>query len=32
VGAYSEWKKVQEGDVARDAEVLRQQLADSVAV
>ena len=32
VEAYSEWKKVQEGDVARSAEVLRQQLVDSVAV
>jgi hypothetical protein len=30
--AYSEWKKVQESDVARSAEVLRQQLAESVAV
>jgi hypothetical protein len=32
VQAYSEWKKVQEGDVARSAEVLRQQLAESVSV
>jgi hypothetical protein len=32
VEAYSEWKKVQEGDVARSAVVLRQQLVDSVAV
>ena len=32
VDAYSEWKKVQEGEVARNAEVLRQQLLDSVAV
>jgi hypothetical protein len=32
VEAYGEWKKVQEGDVARSAEVLRQQLVESVAV
>jgi len=32
VEAYSEWKKVQEGDVARSAEVLRQQLVDGVTV
>lgn len=32
VEAYSEWKKVQEGDVARSTEVLRQQLLDGVAV
>lgn len=32
VEAYTEWKKVQEGDVARNAEVLRQQLVDGVAV
>jgi hypothetical protein len=32
VEAYSEWKKVQEGDVARGAEVLRQQLLESVSV
>jgi D-alanyl-D-alanine dipeptidase len=31
VEAWSDWKKVQEGDVARNAEVLRQQLADGVA-
>lgn len=31
-GAYSEWKKVQEGDVARNSEVLKQQLLDSAAV
>jgi hypothetical protein len=31
VEAWGNWKKVQEGDVARNAEVLRQQLADSVA-
>jgi hypothetical protein len=29
--AYSEWKKVQEGDVVRNMEVLRQQLVDSVS-
>ncbi len=32
VEAYGEWKKVQEGDVARSAEVLRQQLVESVSV
>jgi len=32
VEAYSEWKKVQESDVARSAEVLRQQLVESVSV
>jgi len=32
VEAYSEWKKVQESDVARSAEVLRQQLVQSVSV
>ncbi len=32
VVAYDEWKKVQEGDVVRNAEVLRQQLIDSVTV
>jgi hypothetical protein len=32
VEAYSEWKEVQEGDVVRNAEVLRQQLVDNVAV
>jgi hypothetical protein len=32
VEAYSEWKKVQEGDVARGAEVLRRQVVDCVAV
>jgi hypothetical protein len=32
VEAYSEWKKVQEGDVPRGAEVLRQQLLESVSV
>lgn len=30
--AYTEWKKVQEGDVVRNMEVLRQQLVESVAV
>ena len=30
VDAYSEWKKVQEGDVVRNAEVLHQQMLDSV--
>jgi hypothetical protein len=30
--AYDEWKKVQEGDVVRSMEVLRQQLVDSVSV
>ena len=28
--AYGDWKKVQEGDVVRNTEVLRQQLLDSV--
>lgn len=32
VEAYSEWKKVQESDVARSAEVLRQQLVAIVSV
>jgi hypothetical protein len=32
VEAYSEWKKVQESDVARSAEVLRQQLVETVSV
>jgi hypothetical protein len=31
VEAYSEWKKVQEGDLARNAEVLRQQLLDAAS-
>ncbi len=30
--AYSEWKKVQEGDVVRNAEILRQQLEQSITV
>src|SRR5262249_27219157 len=29
--SYEEWKKVQEGDVARNMEVLRQQLAESIS-
>jgi len=32
VEAYSDWKKVQESDVARSAEVLRQQLVETVSV
>jgi len=31
VEAYSEWKKVQEGDVVRSADVLRQQLMDNLS-
>jgi chaperonin cofactor prefoldin len=30
--SYDDWKKVQEGDVIRNAEVLKQQLADSISV
>jgi hypothetical protein len=30
--AYDDWKKVQEGDVIRNAEVLRQQVVDSISV
>jgi hypothetical protein len=30
--SYGEWKTVQEGDVVRNSEVLKQQLVDSVAV
>jgi len=30
--AYDNWKKVQEGDVIRNADVLRQQIADSISV
>jgi hypothetical protein len=30
--AYDEWKRVQEGDVARNMEVLRRQLVDSLSV
>src|ERR1700719_3979628 len=32
VEAHDQWKKLQEGDVVRGMQVLRQQLADSVAV
>jgi hypothetical protein len=32
VDSYGEWKKVQEGDVVRNSEVLRQQLLDGIAV
>jgi hypothetical protein len=32
VDAYTEWKKVQEGEVARGMEVLHQQLVDGVSV
>lgn len=32
VAAHDEWKKVQEGDVVRQMEVLRQRLVDSVSV
>jgi hypothetical protein len=31
VEAYNEWKKVQEGDVVRNMEVLRQQLVESAS-
>ena len=31
VNGYQDWKRVQEGDVVRNSEVLRQQLLDSVA-
>jgi hypothetical protein len=31
VDAYEDWKKVQEGDLVRNSEVLHQQLLDSVA-
>jgi len=31
VDAYNEWKSVQEGDVVRNMEVLRQQLVESVS-
>jgi hypothetical protein len=30
--AYDEWKKVQEGDVIRNAEVLKQQVASGISV
>jgi len=32
VEAYDEWKKVQEGDIVRNVEVLRQQLVANVSV
>jgi hypothetical protein len=32
VDSYGEWKKVQEGDVVRNSEVLKQQLVDGIAV
>ena len=32
VEAYDEWKKVQEGDIVRNMEVLHQQLLDNVVV
>lgn len=31
-GYYNDWKKVQEGDVVRNTEVLKQQLVDSITV
>lgn len=31
VDSYSDWKKLQEGDVVRNAEVLKQQLVDGIA-
>jgi hypothetical protein len=30
--AYDDWKKVQEGDVIRNADVLKQQVADGISV
>jgi hypothetical protein len=30
--SYDDWKKVQEGDVIRNAEVLKQQLVDTISV
>jgi hypothetical protein len=30
--AYDDWKKVQEGDVIRNAEILKQQVADGISV
>jgi hypothetical protein len=30
--AYDDWKKVQEGDVIRNADVLKQQLVDTISV
>jgi len=32
VDSYNEWKTVEEGDVIRNSEVLRQQLVESIAV
>ena len=32
VDSYSEWKTLQEGDIIRNSEVLRQQLVESIAV
>jgi hypothetical protein len=32
VDSYNDWKKVQEGDVVRNSEVLKQQLVDGIAV
>jgi hypothetical protein len=32
VDAYDDWKRVQEGDVIRNADVLKQQIADGIAV
>ena len=32
VDSYGEWKKIQEGDVVRNSEVLRQQLVQGIAV
>jgi hypothetical protein len=31
VAAYGDWKKVQEGDAARNAEILQQQIVDTIA-
>ena len=31
-GAYDDWKKVQEGDVIRNADILKQQVENSVSV
>jgi hypothetical protein len=30
--AYDEWKKVQEGDVVRNADILKQQMTDGISV
>jgi len=30
-GAYTDWKSVQEGDVVRNAEILRKQVTDSIS-